>query len=262
MIRRDVPAADHAPAQWVLISQIEHAHLAGRLAEHWGANGFAALEPRRELLWAIRHHDDGWQDWDRAPNVDPARRVPRAFTEMEIADSLAIWTGSINAAAAAGTLEAYLVAGHFCALAQRASAWHDDADPGWADVKKFVADYDARRQQWLADWQRDDPRAHTRAVAETALAQLQFFDSLSLWFCCAEPSGTEVAPTPAGPELTLAPRGAGRVVLSPWPLTVGQLNLEVAGRTVPAGNYPSREALAAAPSQPVNLRFELRAAAG
>src|SRR5262249_14641356 len=117
MIRRDGSAAAEAAGRWILISQIEHARLAVRLAEHWSGRGFAPLMPRRELLWAVEHHDDGWRAWETAPGVDPTSGRPRSFVEMEPSDSVAIWTRSIDEAADAGPLEAYLVAGHFSSLA-------------------------------------------------------------------------------------------------------------------------------------------------
>jgi len=261
MIRRDLPAEGSAPARWVLISQIEHARLAGRLAEHWGAGEFASLEPRAELLWAIEHHDDGWLEWDSAPGVDPATGVPRSFTEMEIDDSLAIWSASIDAAAGRGQFEGYLVAGHFCALARRASAWRDK-ERDWPDAERFVSHYESRMHQWLEAWQRQDQQANTPARAESALAQLQFFDLLSLWFCCAESTEPERVPTPSGPELTLSPQDSRHLRLSPWPLAVDRLNLEIPGRIVPVGHFGSRELLAAVPLQSVLLRWELQPATG
>ncbi|MEX0978572.1 MAG: DUF3891 family protein [Pirellulales bacterium] len=260
MIRRDVPALGGKPAAWMLIPQIEHAHLAGRLAEHWGAGGFAPLEPMAELLWAVFHHDDGWRAWDDAPGVDPARGVPRAFTEMEIDDSLAIWSGSTEIAHAAGNLQGYVVAGHFCALARRGAAWRK-ADRAWPRVERFLAHYEGQMMpQWLAAWQSEDPRTNTLAIAAAGLAHLQFFDSLSLWFCCAEATTPDTVTTPSGGELLLDPRGAGRFWVSPWPFAVEELNLEVAGRMISVGHYPSREALAAAPAQPALPHFQLQPA--
>jgi hypothetical protein len=261
MIRRDLPAGDGAPKRWALISQIDHARLAGRLAEHWGAGGFAPLSPREELLWAIAHHDDGWKAWETAPQVDPATGVPRSFTEMEIDDSIAIWSASIDGAARAGNLQGYVVAGHFCALARRAAAWKK-ADPAWPRAEAFIAAYEGRMEEWLADWQKQNRPANTPAIARRALAYLQFFDSLSLWFCCAEATEPDTVETPDGPELTLAPETSELVRLSPWPLAVEQLDLEIAGRIVPAGRYGSSELLAAAASQTVLLRWELRPASG
>jgi hypothetical protein len=256
MIRRELAARDGAPAAWVLISQIDHAHLAGQLAEHWGAGGFAALEPHDELLWAIFHHDDGWLDWDRSPGVNPDTGVPRQFTEMEPAETLAIWTKSIDAAAARGPLEGYLVAGHFCRLGRRGTAGKEH-DPQVQPFVRFLDDYEARARTWLALWQVGHEHTRTHAVAEQALDQLQFFDTFSLWFCCSESTEREVVDTPAGIDLTLAPRGPFQIRLSPWPYRVGELDLLAPGRLIPAAHYPSREALAAAPSQPITLRWKL-----
>src|SRR5262245_48839151 len=146
MIRREVKD-ETGQVRWVLIPQIEHALLAFRLAEHWGQGSFAPLEPRAELLWAVAHHDDGWRDWDASPGVDPVHGRPRSFTEMEIADSVAIWSGSIETAAAAGPLQGYVVAGHFCVLARRASAWRN-ADPAWDQAEAFLRKYEALMQDW------------------------------------------------------------------------------------------------------------------
>jgi hypothetical protein len=257
MIRRELAADGQLPARWVLIPQIEHAHLAGRLAEHWGAGGFAPLQPREELLWAIGHHDDGWRDWDLAPGVDPKRGWPRAFTEMEIDDSTAIWSGSIDGAARAGNLQGYLVAGHFCALARRAAAWKR-SDPAWPRAERFIDHYEGRMRAWLQNWQAESPAANTEAIARFALSQVQFFDALSLWFCCAEASSPDSVEAPGDVELRLVPQDARHIRLAPWPLDVERLNLEVPGRIVPVGNYGSREELAAAASQPIRLTWELR----
>jgi hypothetical protein len=257
MIRREVAAEGPMPARWVLISQIEHARLAGRLAQHWGNGGFAPLLPYSEVLWAVYHHDDGWHAWDQAPDVDPQRGWPRAFTEMRIDDSLAIWSASIDGAGRAGHLEGYLVAGHFCALARRAAAWHQ-TDPDWQQAARFIAEHEAKMQDWLAAWEGANPTLNTHEVARQALAHLQFFDSLSLWFCCAEATSPDEVQSPGGPTLTLVPEDAHNLRLSPWPLSIESLNLEVPGRMVPAGHFASREALAAAPSQPVLLTWRLK----
>lgn len=255
MIRRDIPATRDAQAQWALISQIEHARVSGELAEHWGAAPFEPLVPRDELLPAIFHHDDGWHAWEPHPDVNAAGE-PRAFTEMETADAVRIWSASIDAAAALGPLAGYVVAGHFCALAHRASAWKRK-DPHWPEAEAFLDRYETLGRQWLASWQATNPRQNTLALAERGLAELQFFDAWSLWFCCAEASDAERLPTPAGQDLELIPQNPRRIVLDPWPLTVPRLNLEVPARLVVARPYASAAELSLAPSQTVRLAWEL-----
>jgi hypothetical protein len=257
MIRRDAEAEQGAK-RWILISQIEHAHLAGRLAENWGGCDYAPLNPRLPLIEAVYHHDDGWRAWDDDVDVDPRTGRPRSFTEMELADSLHIWTASIEAASRIGNLPAYVVAGHFCALAQRMSLWRRD-DPHWPLVERFLDDFARAMEGWLAGWQREDPARHTAAAAERGLRMLQFFDALSLWFCCAEATGPERIAVPEGIELTATSRGGCRVELHPWPLIVARLNLEIPARSIPVRQYASRAELRSVDAEPVRLRWTLEA---
>jgi len=258
MIRRELAAHDGAPAAWVLIRQIDHAHLAGQLAEVWGGGGFSPLEPADELLWAIYHHDDGWAEWDRDPGTNPSTGVPRQFMEMEPPETLAIWTKSIDAAAARGPLEGYLVAGHFCRLGRRGTAGKEH-DPVWQPFVAFLDDYEQRARNWLDRWRADFPAIRTEALAEQALNQLQFFDTFSLWFCCAESTDREIAETPAGIDLAITPRSTFNIHLAPWPLRVPGLELSTPGRLLAAGHYASRAELNAAPSQEITLRWKLAA---
>jgi hypothetical protein len=258
MIRRHGSIAEGTAGQWILISQIDHARLAGQLAEHWGADGYAPLLlPRNELLWTVYHHDDGWHAWEQAPDVDPKSGKPRTFTEMELGDSLVIWTASIETARQEGPLQAYLVAGHFCALARRSAAWRKH-DALWPQAERFLDQFGSLGTHWLQEWQAENPTANTPQRAQQALAQLQFFDALSLWFCCAAASGPDRIETPAGPVLTLVPVDPRRVHIAPWPLNVESLDLEIAGRAVPVGRYRDRAELAAAPAQSVLLRWQLQ----
>jgi hypothetical protein len=256
MIRQEWPATGATPARFCLINQIDHARVSADLARHWGGDGCVPPEPRDELLWAIEHHDDGWRDWDRAPGVDPKSGKPRAFTEMAIDDGIAIWSGSIDGAAAAGRLQGYVVAGHFCVLARRAAAFHAQ-DPAWPRAEAFLAKYEASRNRWLAEWQAADPRTNTAELAEQALRQLQFFDLLSLWFCCQPALEQDVLETPGGVELTLTPLDGQRVQISPWPLSIETLQLSVPARLIPAKHYTSREELAEAPTEQTDFRWEI-----
>jgi hypothetical protein len=243
MIRREALAGD----EWLLISQIDHARLAGDLAAAWGAPPFAPLVPRDELLWAIYHHDDGWHAWEQSPDVDPKTGRPRSFTEMEIDDSLAIWGASIDPAFEVGPLEGYAVAGHFCALARRVAAWKS-SDPRWPAVNDFLAHNDRLMNQ---------ARQHfPEEVASHAVTWLQFFDALSLWLCCAPATEPDRAEPPGGPELTLSPLAAEAIRIAPWPFTVPAVNLEVPARAVPAHPYRDRAELASAAAHTVRIRWD------
>jgi hypothetical protein len=261
MIRRDDPPLA-APTHWVLITQLEHARVAGVLAEHWGASGFQTLADEA-VLWAAAHHDDGWQAWEQRPDVNAAGQ-PRSFTEMEPVDSLAIWSRSIEVALAAGPLHGAIVSGHFVALARRATVFLKHAEP-LAAVEQFIIGNEGLIAEQTAVWRALDPMRNTAARAELALRQLQMFDALSLWFCCTPAGEVERLETPGGAELTLAPRaeepGNLPVNLSPWPFRPEVMNLEIHGRRVPVRAYKDVADLAATAAQPVLLRCQLQPAA-
>src|SRR5581483_10014235 len=129
-------------AFWVLISQVEHARVAGELAQQWGNPPLTPLVPRDELVATIRHHDDGWAEWERMPGVDPQLGQPYAFTEMPLADSLAIWRKSIDGARSLGNLAPYLVSGHFSALLRHSNAWQKSDTPATPLAQAFLSEQD------------------------------------------------------------------------------------------------------------------------
>jgi hypothetical protein len=268
MIRRDTTLPGGEPG-WLLISQIEHARLSGALAAEWGQPPFPAVTPRDELLPAIFRHDDGWADWERRPAIDPATGHPRNFMEMPVEDSLVIWRASIERAAAMSLLGGATVAGHFLHLLRQSLAWKEQGTRAAAAAHQWAAEFESLRHDWLDEWQAAHPEANTPEVSSAALAWLQFFDRLSLWFCmrrAAEPVDLSTAGGPAlrlAPveqngvrnQLCAAPGGPFRqlvpdavlqtVTLSPWPLRVASFETWLSARAVPARRYADAAALAA-----------------
>jgi hypothetical protein len=89
MIRRET--ADG----WLLISQVDHAQLAGDLAAAWGNDRVPGLPLAEWLVPAVRDHDEGWRTWEATPTVTKDGR-PRQFAEMPAAEAMAIWSTSID----------------------------------------------------------------------------------------------------------------------------------------------------------------------
>ena len=263
MIRRDAQAADGSP-RWILIPQIDHARLAGDLADAWHFG--RAVEPiAADIRHAARHHDDGWADWDLAPGVD-ASGVPVNFDAMRLADALSIWQRGIELSTIHSPLAGYLTAGHFCRLLAR----FDSSRARAANRplgERFLADQAANMDALLAAWQSADQPARTRPLAELGVSLVQLFDAASLWFCCAPRHQPWEARLPEGPQWTFTPRAgsntsaeavpAAQVSLEPWPLDRQSLTLRAAGRSVPAARYRGAEELAAMPGEPVELVWRL-----
>jgi hypothetical protein len=70
-----------------LITQPDHAALAGRMAESWGNEDFATPAARDALICAAMHHDDGWLELDSRPTYNAERQRPAHFTELPLSES-------------------------------------------------------------------------------------------------------------------------------------------------------------------------------
>ncbi len=209
MIRRDESNAPDASARWTLISQVDHARLAGQLARHWRDQTFAPPEVMAEILAAIDHHDDGWLAWDRALAVDEASR-PRTFTELTLDETLPIWDASITKVEPLGSLAVWLVAGHFVALLKASD--RQTSGPGQA----WLARIDRLQADRLTAWQTGD---RTLEQATYGLRLLQMFDAMSLWLCCREFPDTWIRTAPDGSELRWSMIDPKTATVAPWPFS-------------------------------------------
>ena len=258
MIRLDTLLPNGQPG-WLLISQIEHARLSGALASEWGEPPYPAVAPRDELLPAIVRHDDGWSDWERRPQLDSVGR-PCNFHDMPVEDSLLIWRTSIERAAAMSPLGGATVAGHFLHLLRQALVWKEHGTRAAAATHQWAAEFDALRQDWLDDWAASRPE-NRPDVAATALAWLQFFDRLSLWFCMSKAAQPAEINTGGGMALWLSPQidddNTQTVLISPWPLRVAAFEISLCGCLVPARRYADAAELAATMQVPVTWRLRL-----
>lgn len=275
MIRRDIQSKDGAPA-WLLISQCAHAELSGELARAWSE------EFSEEVLAGIAHHDDGWSEWEAAPQFDAQGR-PLSFMELAIADALAIWDRSIAAARSCGPLAGAIVAGHFVGLARGSE---QAAEP---HAEKWIRDMSQQRSDWLSEWQSVSP-SNTLGAAERAQQMLLAADLLSLWLCCDGPVTGKDAASHVNVEMqdrtatilgkyrfsthdpsvdygqpphshVAAGSGASKIAwegsLRPWPLAPDSLQLTAPALAVLAAKYSAASELANA-GWPVQLEWQLQ----
>jgi len=256
MIRRDFQCRDGRPG-WMLIAQVDHAQLALQLAQHWAEPIGHARRAHEDLLQAIGCHDDGWTPWEQQPRVDRCSGRPIDFTEMSLVEAIIVWRRSIAKAEQKSFLTAWLVSRHFEALLRR-SRWSESDDPKTVnDARNFLDEQAANQLPWLSRWQREQPASHTLEVAEAGLFQLQLFDLLSLWFCCARQDDPLQLEMPSGAMLSLTPEAENRVRVDPWPAETDPFELSVTGRVVPQRRYTALDDLAKTPSQPSTITWTL-----
>src|SRR3954471_11078985 len=90
MIRRHTtPTTTH------LITQSDHAHLSGQLAQHFGNADFTPPDPT--TIQAISLHDAGWPPHDDNPTLNH-HHPPRDVFESTHEIALPVWTTSSDRA--------------------------------------------------------------------------------------------------------------------------------------------------------------------
>jgi hypothetical protein len=148
-----------------LITQPDHAHLAGAIMQHSVA---LASHPRRtSILLAITEHDNGWTEPDSAPLIDPATGVPLDFISAPNAVRQGVWPRGV-ARLAHDPWAAALVAQHAIAIFDR---YRGDSE--WAG---FFAEMERMRSEDRSDGpSMDDLEADYRFVG--------LGDVISLTFC-------------------------------------------------------------------------------
>lgn len=152
----------------LLITQPDHAALAGRIMDRWLTRGFPDGPHRASILRAIGEHDIGWRQVDAAPSVDEA--TGRVLDFITVPDHVrqSVWPRGVEALAA-DPIAATLVAEHAIQIYSR---YHDDR--AWAP---FFGQMMALR----------DEQARRAGLSTDDIQRQYFFvragDLISLTFC-------------------------------------------------------------------------------
>jgi hypothetical protein len=198
-----------------LVTQPDHAHLAGEVLALWRADGLAGNPRRDDLIFAGREHDNGWREADAAPRCDDAGR-PVDFLAMPPPQRIEIWER--------GTAR-YLERRPYAALliVHHARELHRDRrhEAGW---RPFLRCQDARERRL-----RRELRASGRVVAAD-YRLLGIADNLSLALCAGWTRELAL------PGLRARADGAGTVRLAPLPLA-GSTTFRVPCRRIPLRTY-------------------------
>jgi Protein of unknown function (DUF3891) len=239
-----IQASRQGRARFV-IRQVDHARLAGRFAAAFGNDTFAALDPQPLMEYMTAHHDEGWAGLDAAAPRDPETNLPYQFTETPRAMVVPVHARS-----------AELNEQHhpFCGLLASMHVWGlyhgryglsersgiDAVSPADKPAVLAMLQDELARQARLQTQFAKDPA--TQAWADDAVLfncyqQLQFFDTLSLYFCMGDPAAPKQAVFRRVPlavatdvTVTLRPLRPGFYGLSPYPFAEDFLQVSLTGR--------------------------------
>jgi len=206
----------------LLITQPDHAHLAGRIMEHCLA--LADHPRRRSILYAITEHDNGWAEEDAAPVMDPETGAVVDFVHAPLAVRHAVWPRGVERLARDPWAAAL--------VAQHASTVYDRfrSDPHW---KSFFARMRAARDGMVQA--SGMPLRHL--VHDYAFVRLG--DLISLTFCTGWSEAQRFG------QWTVL-RSDSRVHVQPDPFGGAVVPIAIEAQEMPKGPFASDAELRAA----------------
>jgi hypothetical protein len=261
----------------VVIRQTDHAILCGFFARELGNDHFPRPEPFSSFCLAAAEHDNGWQEWEIAPSVDPKSFAPYSFMSVPTGEHVALYQRGIDRVVKTNLYAGLLVASHCMGLYDRAKA----TMPGYsakyvkAQEQHHADDFVQRlrlQQLRLKVDLRNDPatKAFTDEKLITAnIQRLAVLDRLSLYFCLGADHDTTIEGVPMddnGDEADWELRSAGgnEFTLDPYPFRREPLEFALLARRIPRRRYMDdtdlQAVLSAAPF--FQLKFTVRPGLG
>jgi hypothetical protein len=245
-------------SDFLLITQHDHALLAGEFARRLGGDWLGAPAPYEETLEAIAHHDAGWPLHDDHPTLN-AQGLPLHVFEASVSLATQVWSASVGRAMNLGDYQGLLVSLHVMNL----SAIHMEHAKGLSRADLFEMNKFQHRQIEIQEDLRGRVGLSNEVPRRLGLAKmgssegddrllfnfrlLTAMDRISLSLCCGErlfPKMEDVLPGPgrAAIEIEIAMPQADVMVVRPWMFDQGEMVFEVPARRVAGIAFGSLEA--------------------
>lgn len=227
----------------VVIAQTAHSWLAGQFALQWGNYNFRFPARQETVIMTAINHDNGWQAWERAPQLDAQQR-PTDFLEMPAAAHVAIWRESITQLAALNQYAGLLNSKHARFLVGLRVAAAKDTVADILLLQGFLAEQEAWETKMRARLQTYPSYAEACLTDNLGanLRLLQVFDWLSLLFCMGELTESVVPDVPGSApaerlEIRLRPTGKQSLTVEPWPFKVPHFEVMVQTHHLEASTF-------------------------
>jgi hypothetical protein len=248
----------------------EHNDFCGQFARAFGNDAFEPVAPRDEMIYVVSHHDYGWNDWDAAPALDPASRLPAGLASTPSEVTIASNTKSPDINEKHHPLCGLLASMHSWGLFNARYGYSEfRVRPGGSTSVPIPKDNEAKAHSFLEGEQARQARLREALASDKEMQpfveesrlfqsykQLQFFDTLALYFNLRHESqrGEEVythVPRSATEDanVTVKPLGDGVYSFDPFPFAGDRLEVACSGRYVepfPEGKDYTREEVGAA----------------
>jgi hypothetical protein len=269
------------------VTQQEHARLAGRLAELWGAERFPLGPTRDSLIIAAACHDDGWEGLDSAPYVNDDEGRPAHFLEVPLETTVGPYGEGVDAIYGDDRYAGVLASMHWAGLYSARFGLQEGGLLEHPLARHAAATQDHRAAETAHQiWQENGGlRSELEAQRWRDYELLQALDLISLTLCLIEtraaspdetlpaatnlraidqpPGGRSVSLVPATPgdhsDLTIRVREPGVVEVDPFPFTQTGAEVEFRARRMPDERFED-PATAFAEAEPVTIALTLLSA--
>ena len=257
----------------IVIRQTDHAFLSGFFAREWGNDTFSRPEPFDSFCLAAAEHDNGWQEWELLPGVDPRTFTPYSFMTVPTEEHIALYQRGIDRLIKADLYSGLLVVSHCMGLYDRARA----TIPGYSakyvkSQEQHVANDFVQRlrlqQLRIKVDLRNNPTTKPftdENLIKANVQRLEALDRLSLYFCLGATEDASIENVPvndggADVDWEVRPVGPSQFTISPYPFRRDPLSFTILARRIPRKRYTDdadlQSVMAAAPF--FNIRFTVR----
>lgn len=259
-------------AEHFVITMDQHTALSAQFAEHFGNENFEPVEPRSFMLHVIANHDAGWLDLDAEALRDPETGLPYNLVQTPFSHIVETSSASPD----------FNSEYHpYCELISSMHSWglyngrYGMSDKvlldSLADENRAAADEmldgELERQERLKATLKSNPDT-AELIEEKHLLQnykqLQFFDTLALYFNCVPeghrlPANFSHIPVNATEdvEINIEPIEEGGYALDPYPFDTEGIEMSFSGRyLVPVTDGDNvRDQLNSAPVETQRLKL-------
>jgi hypothetical protein len=230
----------------------EHTALSGQFARAFGNDRFEPVHPGDAMFYVVSHHDAGWSEFDRDPVTDEKTGLPYNLVE----------TPAAHITVTSRRSPEFNERQHpYCGLMSSMHSWGlYNGRYGLSDLVLIkiipMADRPLADRMLAGELERQERlRGEVAKDAQTAAwleeghlfqnyKQLQFFDTLALYFNRTHPSERGAqnfphVPANAREDLSIAirPRQPGVYELSPYPFAADRAEFAFAGRPIRPGQH-------------------------
>ena len=228
-----------------VITMAQHTSFAGRIARAFGNDEFEPVEPRDVVLYIVDHHDAGWAELDAEARIDPGTGLPYNLVQTPFSEI-------VKTSAASPDFNSLHHA--YCGLLSSMHSWGlYNGRYGMSDhvlLDNLAAENRATAEGMLnGELERQARLKHALAGNPDTAAwvdeaqvmqnykQLQFFDTMALYFNCNGAADRKPATFTHVPKsryedatVALTPQDGATYALDPFPFPGDALEVSFAGR--------------------------------